>query len=86
MMYGGDDFDDPDAPQAIDLEGDDDEGTVDCPACGRPIHEAAAICPHCGCWIVDDTVAGRRSRGWFWPIMVALLIVIILVMWHGFRR
>jgi hypothetical protein len=76
------DFDeDPDAPQAIDLDWDDDEDDVQCPNCHRMMPELAPCCPNCGYWVAGETTAERRSRGWFWPTMVGLLIAIIFVMW-----
>ena len=85
------DPEDPDAPQPEDLdddagEGDDDgEDAVTCPNCRRELHEDAAVCPHCGEWIIDESLAARRSRGWFWPVMVGLLIALVLVLWTGLR-
>lgn len=81
------DDDDRDAPQDIDLIDDGDEPTVRCPACGREVHEDAALCPGCGEWMdARGSEAHRRSQGWFWPGMVGLLIGVILVMWMGLRR
>jgi hypothetical protein len=81
------DDDDRDAPQEMDLEGFGDESyTIDCPGCGSSIHEDAPRCIHCGYWLIDDSPAGLRAQGWFWPAMVALLIAVILVMWHGLGR
>ena len=75
-----------DMPQDVDLVYDDgDEDTVDCPSCGRSVYEDADLCPHCGQWLLGDSPAAKRSHGWFWPVMVALLIAVILVMWHGLR-
>ncbi|MBI4578353.1 MAG: hypothetical protein HY718_01530 [Planctomycetes bacterium] len=83
------DPDDPDAPQPMDLAADDaaedDDETIACPGCGRRIHEQAALCPHCGEWILDDSTARRRGRGWFWPLAVGILIALILVYWSGLR-
>jgi len=84
MPYEDYDPDDPDAPQPMDLEDSEDEAET-CPACGRPVHELAAICPHCGEWMGADSQAARRSRGWFWPLMIGLLVALILVMWAGLR-
>ncbi|HSW46122.1 MAG TPA: hypothetical protein VLM89_11195 [Phycisphaerae bacterium] len=79
-----DDEDDRDAPQAIDLEGDDEEDLVECPRCGRSFYAEAPRCPGCGYWVEDNvSPAASRSRGWFWPIMVAVLVAVILVLWHG---
>ncbi|HOA72922.1 MAG TPA: protein NinF [Phycisphaerae bacterium] len=86
---------DPDAPQPGDVDPSDDfddgyddddaDEAISCAGCGRRLHVLAAVCPHCGEWVLDDSPAARRSRGWFWPIMVALLIAVILVLWSGLR-
>lgn len=88
MPYGDYDPDDPDAPQPEDLDGDEDDtiGTLNCPACGALLHKDAAVCPKCGEWIIDDSLARGRSRRWFWPTLVGLLIAVMLVMWHGLGR
>jgi len=81
--YGSDDSD---MPQDFDLAyGDDDRDVIDCPSCGKAVYEGADLCPHCGQWILEDSPAFERSQGWFWPIMVAILIAVILVMWFGLR-
>lgn len=79
--------DDRDAPQPEDLiEDDESSDTIPCPICGEEVHEDAPRCPHCGQWLIGDTPTARRARGWFWPVMIALLIAVILVMWHGLGR
>lgn len=90
MPYNDYDPDDQDAPQPADVDAanEDDEADDDvrlCAGCGRKIHAMAAMCPHCGEWVLEDSPARQRSRGWFWPLMVALLIAIILVFWAGLR-
>ncbi len=79
-----------DNPQEIDLEHGDEPDFDDCPNCGESIPESASRCPHCGqwtsCpsrgeWLSGDSTTASRSRGWFWPVMVAILIAIILVLW-----
>jgi len=60
--------------------------TTECAVCGHTIFEDAPRCPHCGHWLFEDSPAARRSRGWFWPTMVALLVAVILVLWHGLGR
>ena len=85
MAYHPDD--DPDGPQAMDLAEDgSDFEFVDCPVCGESIPEDAPRCPSCGQWLIGDTPAARRSRGWFWPVAVAILVAVILVIWHGLGR
>ncbi len=85
--------DDPDAPQPMDLDWadaqDDDEAgddVVPCPTCGTEVHVLAQRCPSCGSWLDSELLnspAARRARGWFWPIMIALLIAVIFVVWLG---
>jgi uncharacterized paraquat-inducible protein A len=65
---------------------DEDPDEMPCPACGRMVYEDAPKCPHCGEWITAATAAERRSRTWLWPLLVAGLISLILVAWHGLGR
>ena len=76
--------DDSDAPQDIDLKEGEEPVFEECPICGKVIPESADRCPYCGQWLLAKTAAGERSSGWFWPVMVAIVIAIILVVWHGF--
>lgn len=87
MPYSDYDPDDPDAPLPEDIDDhlDDEEGTLTCSHCRREIHEDAGVCPYCGEWVIDDSPAAARSRGWFWPIMVGLLVALILSVWVGLR-
>lgn len=81
------DHDDRDAPQPMDLIDDNEEVTIECPNCGEAVHEDSPRCPYCGEWMVfDASPAFRRAHGWFWPVTVAILIAIMLVMWHGLGR
>ncbi len=75
--------DDIDAPQDIDLQEGDDLDLESCPNCGQSVPESVDRCHHCGTWLSGDSTAADRSRGWFWPVMVAILIGIILVLWSG---
>ena len=73
-----------DLPQAIDLE--DDDEALKCPSCGEEVYDDAVRCPECGHWLEEDYPgAEQRSRGWFWPIIVALLVAMILVCWIGLK-
>lgn len=83
--------DDRDLPQDIDLDDssyDDDEvdDTFLCPTCGRELYHGLVKCPYCGEWVTRESVAAERSRGWFWPTVIAILIAVILVMWSGLGR
>ncbi len=87
---GWSDEDDDDAEHDAEHDATEDvysfrDETIACPNCGRRLHEDAALCPHCGEWIITDSSATLRSRGWFWPLMVGMLIALILVIWSGLR-
>jgi len=80
--YEDDVLDDPEGPQARDLEGDadaDEYDTVPCPHCGREISELAEQCPHCGDWIVQDAGAGSTRRP-IW-IVIAILLLVLILLW-----
>jgi len=79
------DADDRDAPQEFDLDFDEDE-YVDCPYCAHSVYADAPRCPACNHWLEDESLARSRSRGWRWPMMIAFLVAIILVLWHGLGR
>ncbi len=89
MPYEPDDSEDRDAPQTMDLEAarsDDDPDDEDvCSNCGYLLHEDAAVCPKCGEWVVDPSLAGRRSRTWLWPFGIAFLVLVVLWLWSGIR-
>ncbi len=73
--------------EQFDDDPDDAESeTVACPVCRRSVYEDAEKCPHCGEWITPASTAEHRSRTWRWPVLIALLIVMILVAWVGLRR
>lgn len=75
------DDDDPDGPQACDLDADDDDETptVPCPNCRRPIPDFADRCPYCGDWIVQASGApARRSP---WVVVVAVLLIVAFLYW-----
>jgi len=84
---------DRDAPQPedveeLDREDDEDEGDDRrCPACGHSAYWGAPKCPHCGEWFAEDqSPRSQQVPGWLWTAIAALLIGVILVMWHGLGR
>lgn len=73
-------LDDSELPQEADLEeGDDEPELVSCPNCGKTIHEETVKCPHCGEWILDSPKAELYRSRWFWPIVIAIGVAMILV-------
>jgi hypothetical protein len=73
-------------PDPGDLHGDDDDDDrVACPQCGQMIYEDSPRCPYCGHWVVTGSEASRRSRGWFWPILIVLLAALLVFGWRFWR-
>ena len=68
------------APDDSDLgpdgDGDDDE-TIPCPYCRRPVYEQAEICPHCNRFISSEDVP-RRLPWWVWAGVVLCLVAVLL--------
>jgi hypothetical protein len=57
----------------------EDDDTVPCPYCRRPIHEDAQRCPYCEHYISDeDAPAGHKS---WWLIAGALLCLAVVAWW-----
>lgn len=67
-----DDWDDEDESDG----GEDDEPTIDCPHCGREIHEDAQRCPHCGNYLSDEDAPPVRKPLWFVVGAVACLYIV----------
>ena len=58
---------------------EDEETTVPCPYCRRPIHEDSPRCPHCGNYISEeDTVPARKP---WWIILGVLLALYVVYRW-----
>jgi hypothetical protein len=55
---------------------DDDDYTVPCPFCKRPIHEDAQRCPYCGNYISEEDRPPQRKPWW---IVVGVLVCLYLV-------
>ncbi|MFQ6048949.1 MAG: hypothetical protein ACE5K7_06260 [Phycisphaerae bacterium] len=73
-------------PDQQDVADDEDSAVVACPTCGRMIAEDSPRCPYCQTWVVQESQAAERSRGWFWPALVGALIVGMLLLWGGLGR
>jgi hypothetical protein len=58
---------------------DDEESTIPCPYCKRPIHEDSQRCPHCENYISkEDAPAARKP---WWIIVGALLSFYVVYRW-----
>lgn len=58
-----------------DAEGDDD-GTMPCPYCKRPIYEDVPRCPYCERYILDEDASAPRKPWW---IIVGFLLCFYVV-------
>ena len=77
--YNPDEYDPDDSGEYVSDEWDEPEA-VPCPACGEMISEEAPKCPYCGDWVIAQSEATRRSRTWFWPIIVVLILLTFILM------
>ncbi|MBN1343499.1 MAG: hypothetical protein JXQ73_12500 [Phycisphaerae bacterium] len=71
---------DKELPQDDDLPRDDDQvEMVRCPHCGKLIYDETVKCPHCEQWIIDNPKNEYMRSKWFWPIIIATTLVMILL-------
>ena len=71
-------FDDPEDPDASDMDEDDEPEEVACPYCGRMMSEEAEVCPRCGSFISAED-APRRVPAWV--IVGAVLCGVVALLW-----
>ena len=71
-----DDRESPDEP----AEEDEDEETVPCPYCLRPVYEDAERCSACGRYLSRED-AGRPRRHPWWLIVGVLLCLAVVLGW-----
>jgi hypothetical protein len=62
-----------------DWDDDDEEPTIPCPHCRRPIHEESQRCPYCGNYISEEDIAPGRKP--WWIIIGALLVLYVVYRW-----
>jgi hypothetical protein len=68
-----DDFDTPDG---------EDDVTIPCPYCHRPIHEESERCPHCGEYISVEDVPAARKPWWLLVGVAAGLYAVYRLIAH----
>jgi len=69
--------DDGDEEWVPDDENDDE--TVACPHCDRPVHDQAERCPHCG-WYISEEDAPPARRPW-WVVLGLILALVAVYLW-----
>jgi predicted nucleic acid-binding Zn ribbon protein len=57
----------------------DEDATIPCPHCGRPIYEESQRCPYCGDYISDEDAAAAHKP--WWIIVGALLVFYVVYRW-----
>ncbi len=73
-----DDWDDGDEDDLDAETFDDDEPTVPCPYCRRPIHEDAQRCPHCEQYISEED---RPAEPKPWWLVAGVVVCVLVVLW-----
>jgi predicted nucleic acid-binding Zn ribbon protein len=65
--------DDPDAPQAADIERLSDV-IQKCPECGKDLYDDAEVCWNCGCVVSEART--RTARLPWWAVVAAIVALI----------
>jgi hypothetical protein len=79
------DWDDDEPSWGDDAEGDaesdaeDDDYTVPCPFCKRPIHEDAQRCPYCEHYISEEDSPPQRKP--WWIVVGAVVGLYVVYRW-----
>jgi RNA polymerase subunit RPABC4/transcription elongation factor Spt4 len=71
--------DDPDLPQARDLDDEQHTPTVPCPNCQQPIPDFADQCPYCGTWVMQSAGVPSRRNPWVAAVVILVLVIFVLV-------
>jgi hypothetical protein len=66
-----------------DYEDDDDEPTVPCPYCRRPIHEDSQRCPYCEEYISAEDAGASPKPWWLYAGVAVCLLIVFLWIWYG---
>jgi hypothetical protein len=78
--WDGENWDDTEA----DEPADEDDDTVPCPYCKKPVHEDAERCPHCESYIsAEDTPPTHKP---WWIIIGAAACLGVVYLWITARQ
>jgi hypothetical protein len=73
------DGDEDDKSEEGDSGDDDEEATVPCPYCDKPIHEDSERCPYCEKYIsAEDAPPARKP---VWIVIGAIVALIVIYRW-----
>ena len=69
-------------PDESDVDSEDESETLPCPFCGKPVYEAADVCPYCRNFVSIADLSERKPW-WVVAAVVALLAATLLwVVWY----
>jgi predicted nucleic acid-binding Zn ribbon protein len=57
---------------------DDDDETIPCPHCRRPVYEDAERCPHCENYLSQEDAPRRHP---LWIVVGAILVLAVVLLW-----
>lgn len=78
-----DDFE-PDTDEQFDAsENDDDDDTVPCPYCNRPIYEGAERCPFCEHYISEEDSPAQAKPWWIGIGLLACFLIVLMWILSG---
>jgi hypothetical protein len=60
---------------------EEEEETMPCPYCKRPIHEDAQRCPYCENWISEEDVEASPEGKPTWIVLTALVCLLLVILW-----
>jgi hypothetical protein len=58
---------------------EDEEPTIECPYCGREVHEDSQRCPHCESYLSEEDAPPARKP--WWIILGTLVCLYIVYRW-----
>jgi hypothetical protein len=75
-----DSYDDDEDDEDLDLlDADDDDETIECPYCGRSIHEDSPRCPYCEQYLsVEDAPAAPKP---WWIVLGVVVCLLMMLTW-----
>jgi len=77
MPYRDNDDDWDDAEDEVDEPPDEDENTIPCPHCGRPIYDEAERCSYCENYISKEDSRPTPKKWW---ILVGLAVCLAIAL------
>lgn len=77
-----DDFDDEFELDDAESSNDEDDDTMPCPHCGRPMYDDAEQCPACGRYLSDEERSSVNQPRW----IIFTAIVVLAAILYAYLR